>query len=320
MKECPEGKVWNPKTNRCITIGLAAHKQMLKEMENKLPELIKQQMNAMKTRNIPLLRELAIKIEEEKLKIKKQENLDMPDYLKQCINPITKNLEKLHTIEGEQDIKEIIKNKKQLIIIDGLCYDIKTLYELIQADIPNGNVWGTVPYVKAEGLTIPFSKDVKDTIITEGIKRKLLSKNAKWIDHTPLTADDKEMRGFYELKIKQTPTEWLKKGWGMNGSAFPTNKYYAITFEFPNKTIKQNPGKTVIFPYEKKYKNFIDKKLISVYESGALWSKKMSITDRKEVINPNIHMIFEDNQPNRWYDNKLINLEEEILKYSPAFI
>jgi hypothetical protein len=38
------------------------------------------------------------------------------------------------------------------------------------------------------------------------------------------------------------------------------------------------------------------------------------------VINPNIHLVFEDNQPNRWYAGKMTALKEEILKYAPAFI
>jgi hypothetical protein len=82
----------------------------------------------------------------------------------------------------------------------------------------------------------------------------------------------------------------------------------------------QTPGKTAIFPKTKEFKEFIDKKLIPVYEAGALWSKKTSVTLQKLVINPNIHLVFEDNQPNRWHSNKLKDLEEEIIRYSPAFL
>jgi hypothetical protein len=112
----------------------------------------------------------------------------------------------------------------------------------------------------------------------------------------------------------------LQKGWASDGTAFPTNRYVAITFEFPNKKHKQNPGKTVIFPNTPEANKFIKNKLIPVWEAGALWSKKESVTDKVIVINPNIHLIFEDNQPNRWYKDKIKNLEEEILKYAPAFI
>jgi hypothetical protein len=38
------------------------------------------------------------------------------------------------------------------------------------------------------------------------------------------------------------------------------------------------------------------------------------------VINPNIHLIFEDNQPNRWYAQKMAHLDTEILKFRPAFV
>ena len=122
-----------------------------------------------------------------------------------------------------------------------------------------------------------------------------------------------------EIVIKVTPAHWLLKGWASDGTAFPTQKYYAVSFHFPYRKIQQNPGVTTIFPYNKEAKNFIFKKLIPAYDAGCIWSKKLSVTDGVEVINPNIHMVFETNQPNRWYKNKIAALEEEILKYAPAF-
>jgi hypothetical protein len=127
------------------------------------------------------------------------------------------------------------------------------------------------------------------------------------------------MRGFHVIQIKDTPSYWLQKGWASDGTAFPTNKYYAITFEFPKRRLRQTPGRTVIFPYTPQAEKFINTKLIPVWQAGALWSKKQSVTDRIEVINPNVHMVFEDNQPQRWYKDKIKNLEEEILKFAPAF-
>jgi len=213
-----------------------------------------------------------------------------------------------------------IKDENNLIIIDGLCYDIKELYELIKIDISQGNIWGCNPYVKSEGLILPFSKEVKEMVLSEGIKRGILPKSTKWEDRTPLNADDKELHGYYLIDEKPTPQKWMQKGWASDGSAFPTPEYYAITFIFPQHKVKQNPGQTAIFPKNQEFKEFIDKKLIPVYEAGALWSKKISITEQRLVINPNIHLVFEDNQPWRWHANKLRDLEEEITRYSPAFL
>jgi hypothetical protein len=127
------------------------------------------------------------------------------------------------------------------------------------------------------------------------------------------------MRCQANIQTRNTPYFWLQKGWGSDGTAFPTEKYYAITFDFPNKRRQQTPGMTAIFPFTKEAKKFIDEKLMPVYHAGALWSKSRSVTLGREVINPNIHLIFEDNQPNRWYANKMQELETEILKFRPAF-
>jgi hypothetical protein len=216
-------------------------------------------------------------------------------------------------------MQDHIKQKKQLMTIDGLCYDIKSLFELINADISQGNVWGCNPYVKRENLIMPFEKGIKEKVLQQGIKAGVLPKGTRYVDHTPENADDHEMRGSYTIIDKATPYHWLRNGWANDGTAFPTKKYYAITFSFPNRTLKQNPGQTVIFPHTKEAKAFIDNKLIPVYKAGALWSKKISASDGIEVINPNIHMVFEDNQPNRWSKDKIKNLEEEILKFAPAF-
>jgi hypothetical protein len=61
--------------------------------------------------------------------------------VKQCIDPTTKKLPSLPTTMGDTDMKDVIKNVNNLIIIDGLCYDIKELYELIKVDISQGNIW-----------------------------------------------------------------------------------------------------------------------------------------------------------------------------------
>ena len=339
-KVCPEGKILNPKTGRCVNIDGKIGKQVLAELLSKitlnesssssksktpplqkLEVLHKKQMDAMRNRNIPLIKELAAQMDEIRKQLPKSPKTEsIPEYLKSCIDPTTGELPKIPTMNGDEDMMELIKDPKQIITIDQLCYDIKSLYDLIQVDISQGNVWGVNPYVKREGLVLPFEKTVKDLVLSEGIKRKFLSKNTKWVDHTPEKADDKEMRGYYILEEKMTPTSWLKHGWASDNTAFPTKKYYAITFEFPNRRLKQNPGRTVIFPHSKEAKKFIDEKLIPVYTAGALWSKKVSITDGIEVLNQNVHMVFEDNQPNRWYANKIKNLEEEILKYAPAFV
>jgi hypothetical protein len=122
------------------------------------------------------------------------------------------------------------------------------------------------------------------------------------------------------VSIKNTPSHWLSKGWASDGSAFPTRKYYSVTFDFPYKKLRQNPGHVAIFPHDKVSEEFIEKRLRPAYDAGCIWSKKLSVTDGIEVINPNIHLVFEDNQPNRWYAGKTKALEEEILKYAPAFV
>lgn len=294
-------------------------------IDKQIEILVKKQMSAMRARNVPLIKELAAEMTELRKKMpkspKRKSPALTPDHLQTCIDPTTGSLPTVPTVDGDEDMASLIKDPRQLITIDGLCYDIKSLYDMIQFDIPQGNVFGINPYVKREGLILPFDKTVKPLVLAEGIKRKILHAKSKWIDHTPANADDKEMRGKCKIEEKKTPSEWLKKGWASDKSAFPTKKYYAITFEFPNRRayLKQNPGRTAIFPSTKEAKQFIDKKLIPVYNAGALWSKKMSVSDGIEVINQNIHMVFEDNQPNRWYAGKMQNLEEEILKYAPAF-
>ena len=291
-------------------------------LEKEMQDIHKQQMNAMRNRNIPAIKDLAAKlaaIRKELEDAKKKNVAIIPEFLQPFIDPETSKLPDLPTIHGDQKLENVIKTENQLYVIDGMPYDILSLFELIQADISQGNVWGVNPYVRREGLLLPFDKHVKDKLLNEGINRKILPKNSRWIDHTSKSADDIEMRGYYILQEKLTPLVWMQKGWASDGTAFPTKKYYAITFAYPNKKRKQNPGQTAIFPCTKEAKEFIDKKLIPVFEAGALWSKKTSVTDAVEVINPNIHMIFEDNQPQRWYKNKMNNLNEEILKFAPAF-
>jgi hypothetical protein len=285
-----------------------------------LQMLQKQMQDAIRNRDIKTVSTLNQKIQEEVKKRKEKKTSDIPDFLNKCIDPTTKDLPSLPTTMGDSDMKEIIKDANNLIIIDGLCYDIKELYELIKVDISQGNLWGCNPYVKREGLIMPFEKGVKDKVLSEGIKRGILAKNTKWEDRTPLNADDKELQGHYTIIVKDTPKWWMQKGWAYNGTSFPTSQYYAITFHFPNRKLKQNPGQTVIFPKTKEWKEFIDKKLIPVYEAGALWSKKISVTEQILVINPNIHMVFEDNQPQRWNDRKIQDFEEEIMRYAPAFL
>lgn len=343
-KQCPPGTVLNPKTNRCVKVDGAVGKKLAAAAaraqkpaskppsppqkhesktktppEEKLKKLHNAQMKAMSQKDIKTLIALNKQIEEVKKTIKEKQQSDIPDFLKVCIDPTTKSLPKVPTMEGDTDMKDLIKDPKQLILIDGLCYDIKSLFELIQVDIPQGNVWGINPYVKREGLILPFDKSVKPTLLKEGIKRGIFPPKTKFTDHTPKSADDKEMRGTYTIQEKQTPPYWMQKGWASDKTAFPTPTYYAITFEFPNRKMKQNPGRTVIFPKTPQYKEFIDKKLIPIYQAGALWCKKRSVTDGVIVISPNIHLVFEDNQPNRWYANKLQTLEEEVLKFAPAF-
>ena len=356
---CPPGTVLNPLTNRCVKVDGKIGKKILATKPpsppppaktksktpspktktlspspktktpsaksktpspNKMQELVKKQMEAMRARNIPLLQQLAKEIEEEKKKAKSAELQKMPDFLKVCINPVTKTLTKLPTVEGEKELTEVIKEEKQLIIIDGFCYDIYSLFEMIQADINQGNVWGTNPYVKNEGFVLPFDKTVKQTLLSEGIKRGVLPKNAKYIDHSPASAADLEMRGTCVVTKKNTPALWLKNGWASDGSAFPTKTYYSIEFKFPNKRRMQTPGRLAIFPDNDEAKAFIYDKLMPIYNAGALWAKKLSVTDGVENISPNIHLIFEDNQPYRWYKDKLENLDMDVLKYSPAYI
>lgn len=344
IKQCPPGKILNPKTGRCVNIDGKVGKQVLAEKaatkkqttktspektaikqttktppEAKLVKLHADQMKAMRERNIPLIRELAAKIDQVRKNMKKEKQ-SIPKYLNVCKDITSGDLPKIPTANGDEDMVDIIKSENQLMIIDGLCYDIKSLFDLINADIKQGNIWGINPYVRREGLILPFDKHIKQQVLSEGMKRGILPSTAKYVDHAPASADDIEMRGTYSLKTKSTPVQWLQKGWASDGTAFPTKKYYAITFDFPNKQRKQNPGRVAIFPYTTDAKKFINEKLIPVYEAGALWSKKISITDGIEVINPNIHMVYEDNQPNRWYKNKLSNLEEEILKFAPAFV
>jgi len=287
---------------------------------DRLQKLQKQMDEARKNRDIKSIINLTQLIQEEVKKQKEKKKADIPDFLNQCIDPTTKDLPTLPTTMGDSDMKEFIKDENNLIIIDGLCYDIKELYELIKVDISQGNLWGCNPYVKREGLIMPFSKDVKEKVLSEGIKRGILPKGTKWEDRTPLHADDKELQGYYTMTEKRTPLEWKRKGWASDGTAFPTPEYYAITFHFPYRKRKQNPGQTVIFPKTKEWKEFIDKKLIPVYEAGALWSKKISVTEQVLVINPNIHMVFEDNQPWRWHSRKMQDLEEEISRYAPAYL
>lgn len=334
----PPGKVLNPKTGRYVNKDGAIGKAILAAMAAKkaktptptkaksperptLEELVRQQMAAMAARDIPLWKKLTAAIEEEKKRRASQAaKVPVPAFLEACRNPVTKELPKIPTPDGEVPILDLIKSPQQLFVLDNMCYDLRSLFELIQADIPNGNVWGINPYVKAEGFVLPFDKAVKEQVLKEAIKRKILPKGTRYIDHSPANADDKEMRGTMMVAVKTTPPHWLSKGWGSDGSAFPTRKYYAVTFDFPHRRLKQNPGRTAIFPYDKESEQFIEKRLRPAYDAGCIWSKKLSVTDRVEVINPNIHMVFEDNQPNRWYAGKTKALEEEILKYAPAFV
>jgi hypothetical protein len=339
-KTCADDEILNPKTNRCIKKSGVVGKKLVKELKekekektpvksspkkikskspNRLQELHKLQMEAMRNRDVKRIRELQLEIEEERKKIKEQVKKTIPKFLEKCKDTSTNELPKLPTADGESDMADIIKDENHLIVIDNLCYDIKSLFDLIKADISQGNIWGLNPYVKSEGLILPFDKSVKETVLKTGIKRGILPKTTKWEKRGPADADDKEMRGFHVIQIKDTPSYWLQKGWASDGTAFPTNKYYAITFEFPKRRLRQTPGRTVIFPYTPQAEKFINTKLIPVWQAGALWSKKQSVTDMVEVINPNVHMVFEDNQPQRWYKDKIKNLEDEILKFAPAF-
>jgi hypothetical protein len=297
--------------------------QTIQEIQEEIKGLHAQMMKAMQSKNVSLIRELTTKIADLQKKaesLEKENKIKYPDFLQKFVDSKTGKLPKLPTIDGPVEITDVIKSENQLIVVDDLPYDIKSLFDLIQTDISQGNVWGINPYVKDEGLVLSFDKNVKPLILAEGKKRKILPMSAKWIDHTPASADDKQLRGHYILEEKTTPTQWLSKGWASDGTAFPTNKYYSVTFEFPNKKVRQSPGKTAIFPLTKKTLQFINQKLIPVYQAGALWSRKTSITDKIEVINPNIHLIFEDNEPQRWYKGKIESLEEEILKFAPAFV
>lgn len=326
----PDGKILNPKTGRYVNRDGAIGKAILAAAPSPpkpkspprptLEDLVKQQMAAMASRDIPLWKRLTLQIEEEKKRRASQAaRVPVPAFLEACRNPVTKELPKVPTPDGEVPILDIIKKPEQLLIIENLCYDLRSLFELIQADIPNGNVWGINPYVKAEGFVLPFERSVKDKVLKECIKRGLLPKGTRYIDHSPASADDREMRGQMIVSVKTTPAHWLSKGWASDGSAFPTRQYYAVTFDFPNRRLKQNPGRTAVFPYDKAAEAFIEKRLRPAYDAGCVWSKKLSVTDRVEVINPNLHLIFEDNQPQRWYAGKLASLEEEVLKYAPAF-
>jgi hypothetical protein len=275
----------------------------------------------MKKKNIPLWKELAKQIEEEKAKKAKAKTVKIPKWLHVCRNPVTKELPKINTIQGDFELTQVIKDKKQLIVIDYIdINDIKSLFELIQTDTPQGNVFGINPYVKTEGFVLPFAKGVKEMVLEQGIKNEILPKNTKYIDHTPASATDIEMRGTCNVIVLDTPKAWMHKGWASDGTAFPTDKYYGVSFIFPYKKIKQNPGITAIFPYNTRAKDFIYNKLIPAYNAGCIWSKKMSVTDGVQVINPNIHLVFDSNQSNRWYSNKIESLEEEMLKYAPAFL
>lgn len=329
----PAGKVLNPKTGRYVNRDGAVGKAILaasapknkspsppKEVRPSLEELVRQQMAAMAARDIPLWKRLTAAIEEEKKRRASQAaRAPVPAFLEACRNPVTRDLPKVPTPDGEVPIADIIKRPEQLIVIDNLCYDLRSLFELIQADIPNGNVWGINPYVKGEGFVLPFEKSVKEHVLKECLRRGLLPKGTRYIDHSPAGADDREMRGQMTVAIKNTPDRWLSRGWASDGSPFPTPKYYAVTFDFPHRKLKQNPGRTAIFPHNREAEAFIEGRLRPAYDAGCLWSKKLSVTDRVEVINPNLHLIFEDNQPQRWYAGKLAALEEEVLKYAPAF-
>lgn len=357
-KECPPGKILNPETNRCVKYDSKVGKTVLSNLSkaeadaivkaakkalanaerasvspkpnapkskspspdgSRLERLVLEQAEAMKSRNIPLWKKLTLEIEEEKRRLKRATEKSIPAFLEACRSPVDKTLPKLPTIDGERDLADVIKEEKQLILIDNMCYDIKSLYELINSDIAQGNVWGVNPYVKAEGFVLPFEKGVKERVLREGVARGVLPKSASYIDHSPKSATDKELRGTMTIQLKKTPSAWLRKGWASDGSAFPTPRYHAVTFDFPNKKTKQNPGRTAIFPDSAEAKAFINDKLKPAYDAGCIWSKKISVTDGIEVINPNIHMVFEDNQPERWYAQKLENLNQEILKFAPAF-
>lgn len=333
VPSAPPGKILNPETGRYVNIDGKKGKEILakaaaaaappaqtKTLEKELEALHAQEMEAMRERNIKKMFEIRARADKIRAAIKAREAaVSVPDFLKVCIDPLTKKLAPIPTVDGDENPVKLIKEEKQLLIIDDMCYDIKSLFDLIEADIKQGNVWGVNPYVRREGLIMPFDKSVKEQVLREGIKRGILPAKTKFTDHTPASADDREMRGYYKIEIKNTPAHWLRDNWASDKTAFPTKKYYAITFNFPNKKHRQNPGRTVIFPHTPESDLFIREKLIPVYEAGALWSKKMSISDGVEVINPNIHMIFEDNQPERYYQDKLKNLEEEILKFAPAF-
>ena len=278
-------------------------------------------MEAMRSRNIPLIRQLAIELEEAKKKKQLQSDessIKIPDYLDVCKSE-NGTLRKLPTVNGDQNLLDVIKDKKQLIVHDNVCYDIVSLINLIKADISLGNVWGLNPYLKQEGLVFPFEKDFKEKLLHMAKKNSLVPSTLEWENRHPQYADDLDLRGSCFMSYKKTPFNWLKKGWASDGSAFPTTSLVALRFQF-NTNFPQQPGRTIILPDTAEVDDFIHLQLLPVYLEGALWSKKISATTGKMVLSPNVHFVFEDNQPERWYTDKLVNLKMEMAKFSPGFL
>ena len=344
-KTCPDGTILNPKTKRCVKVSGAIGKKILASQKNpnsfpifeeepkKIPkennsddlekvisDLYKRQLDAMRSRNIPLWKQLGIEIEEaKKKKSKNDDNSLVPTFLNVCKSNDGQLL-KLPTIDGDKNIIDVIKNEKQLIIHDNMCYDIVSLIELIKADISQGNVWGLNPYVKQEGLILPFEREFKDTLLTLAKKKQLVPQTMKWEDRSPKSAKDVELRGQCTVSYKKTPTSWLKKGWASDGTRFPTKTYISIFFSFPRLKCAQQPGKTIILPDNEEAEDFMYLQLLPVYLEGALWSKKISVSTGILVLNPNVHFTFEDNRPERWYADKISNLKGEMLKFAPGFL
>jgi hypothetical protein len=165
-KSCKDDEVLNPKTKRCVKKSGAVGKELLKSKKddkkevketkvkketkketkkeepfikpksiNRLEELHKLQMEAMRNRDIKRIRELQLEIEEEKKRISEEVKGNIPKFLEKCKDSSTNALPKLPTTDGDSDMADVIKDEKQLIIIDGLCYDIKSLYELIKVKV-----------------------------------------------------------------------------------------------------------------------------------------------------------------------------------------
>ena len=291
----------------------------------KIANLVSKQREAMVSKNIALWKTLSKQIDEEKQKreiLIKQDDLIEKDYKFLNICKVNGKLPKIPTIEGEQEMADLIKNENQLIVYDNMCYDIVSLIELIKVDISQGNVFGLNPYVKSEGLAMPFPIGFKESLLAKAKKNKLIQSTTQWENRSPLSSDNIELRGKCVVSYMNTPNKWLSPGWGSDKSQFPTKSLICVSFIYPNlpDTVSQQPGYHTFFPDTKESEDFIDMQLIPTFLNGALWSQKMSVTTGAMVMNPNVHLMFFENQPERWYAKKQQSLEEEMSKFSPGFL